>query len=193
MILLSGYPGVDPGGLTSEKEAMILVCFLIDRTKMPLNKDNILNIVTATRVANYFDTASAIQRLLEKMNIMHDKNGALQLTPTGSKIADELSSTLPRSVRDDSLDGLRAENIMQRNLGDNDFTVTQNEKGTYDIKIDMHEMGRTFFSISMSGFERGQAENMRQRFYKNPASVYQTCLKLLLNYDPKNPTEPEEL
>ena len=185
------YAGVKPGGLTSEKQVMILVCFLIDRTKVPLTKDNILNIVTATKVANYFDTASAIGRLLENMNIMHDKNGALQLTPTGSNIADELWMDLPRTVIEDATNGLEMENIMQRNLKENDFFITKNENGRYDIKIDMNERDRTFFSISMSGFTQTQANNMKARFYKNPAAIYQTCLKLLLNYDPKNPTEIE--
>ena len=192
MSLLAGYPGVYPGGLTSEKEAMILVCFLIDRTAVPINEDNILNIITATRVANYFDTASAIQRLLEKMNIMHDKDGSLQLTPTGSRIADVLSSTLPRSVIDDSLDGLRAENIMQRNLDDNDFIITEKDRGLCDITLAMHENDRVFFSMTMSGFNKNQAHLMQKRFYKNPAALYQTCLKLLLNYDPQNPAEPKE-
>ena len=180
-----------PGGLTSEKQVMILVCFLIDRTRVPLNEDNILNIITATKVANYFDTASAIGRLLENMNIMHDKNGALQLTPTGSNIADELWMDLPRTVIEDATNGLEMENIMQRNLKENDFFITKNENGRYDIKIDMNERDRTFFSISMSGFTQTQANNMKARFYKNPAAIYQTCLKLLLNYDPKNPTEIE--
>ena len=188
---MENYPGVKPGGLTSEKQVMILVCFLIDRTRVPLNEDNILNIITATKVANYFDTASAIGRLLENMNIMHDKNGALQLTPTGSNIADELWMDLPRTVIEDATNGLEMENIMQRNLKENDFFITQNENGRYDIKIDMNERDRTFFSISMSGFTQTQANNMKARFYKNPAAIYQTCLKLLLNYDPKNPTEIE--
>ena len=188
---MENYPGVKPGGLTSEKQVMILVCFLIDRTRVPLNEDNILNIITATKVANYFDTASAIGRLLENMNIMHDKNGALQLTPTGSNIADELWMDLPRTVIEDATNGLEMENIMQRNLKENDFFITKNENGRYDIKIDMNERDRTFFSISMSGFTQTQANNMKARFYKNPAAIYQTCLKLLLNYDPKNPTEIE--
>ena len=188
-----GYPGVKPGGLTSEKEAMILVCFLIDNTKVPLNEDNILNIVTAKEIANYFDTGSAIARLLENMNIMHDKDGCLQLTPTGSTVADELSSTLPRSVREDALDGLSIENTMQRNLKDNDFIITQNENGLCDIQIRMNEQGKEYFCIHISGFDKYQSDVMKQRFYRNPTAVYQTCLKVLLNYDPKNPTELEEL
>ncbi len=187
---MATYPGIKPGGLTSESEAMVLVCFLIDHTKVPLKEDNILNIVAATRVANYFDTASAIARLLENLNIMHDDNGCLQLTPTGSAIADELSSTLPYTVRQDALDGLVSENMMQHNLDDNDFIITENENGGCEIEIRMNDSGKCLFSLKMSGFDKQMANIMKDRFYKNPAEIYQSSLKVLLNYDPK--TQKEE-
>lgn len=93
--------GVKPGGLTSNTEIRILLCYLI-KTAGPVTRDAMQGALLQEELVNYFEFADALCEL-ENQGLATQTPAGYIITPKGAIVADTLSDDLPRSVRESAI------------------------------------------------------------------------------------------
>lgn len=169
--------GVEPGGLWSQNDVRILVCYLLSSVGAPLSRAALSQIVQEKGLANYFEVGDAVAALLAQGNL-REEGDDLTVTESGREIAERLDASLPLSVRDKALEAalrLLAESRARR---ENRVTVTQGEDGCL---VTCHISGgeRDLMTVSLTVPDKRQAALVEGNFYRNPESVYRLLLSAL--------------
>ena len=74
--------GVEPGGLRTKNEILILICYLLSGPNISLSKDEILQIMQDNGFANYFEVTDALSELTAKGNLLAQGSPrSIQLPP----------------------------------------------------------------------------------------------------------------
>ena len=94
--------GIDPGGLRTQSDIRLLICYLLASVKAPLSKSDIVSILQENGLANYFEAADALSEMLEKKNAdtLSEQPDFCVANEITKEIASQLDTTLPPSVRD---------------------------------------------------------------------------------------------
>ena len=61
--------GVEPGGLRNKQEIKVLICYMLVNVKEGISKNDLLTILQANGIANYFEAGEAFSDLLGSNNI----------------------------------------------------------------------------------------------------------------------------
>ncbi|MFU0833049.1 MAG: DUF4364 domain-containing protein [Oscillospiraceae bacterium] len=172
--------GVEPGGLRTKNEIRILICYLLDSVGVPLKKDDIIEIMQANGLANYFEVADAIAEMCQKGILCCESSDpdSLLLGGNGKIIAKQLGTALPPTVRD------KAAGAAIRLLAD---AKRQRENHVEFIKVDRgynvicHISGgdMDLMKISLYVPDLYQANMVKDNFYRSPETVYRMLLALV--------------
>ena len=96
--------GIVPGGMRSKYEIRILICYLLNSIKEPVSKEIIVDSICEESLANYFETSSCFDDLIEKGNIIEEGSDGDIKTYTVSKngvmIANQLDTILAYTVKE---------------------------------------------------------------------------------------------
>ena len=170
--------GVAPGGLWSQNDIRILICYLLCKVNGSLSEKDITDIIQETAIANYFETQEAISALLQLGNLLRDSEGRLSLTPEGETIAGQLETILPLSVRDRARTAALRLMARAKNQRENRVEIEALENG-YCVRCHISGGALDLMSISLYVPDKGQAKLVREKFYQNPAAVYEQLLSAL--------------
>lgn len=169
--------GVEPGGLWTQNDIRILLCYILDSVKEPLSGEILSQIVQKKGLANYFDVCDSLAALARQGNLV-EKDGLYTITKTGKEIASALDATLPVSVRDKALEAavrLMAEAKAQR---ENRVEIEEIENG---FRVTCHISGgeMELMAISLYAPDRAQADLVKRSFYRDPQGIYALLLSSL--------------
>ncbi|MCH5353394.1 MAG: DUF4364 family protein [Acutalibacter sp.] len=170
--------GVEPGGLWTQNDIRILLCYILSSVDGPLSGDSISQIVQGKALANYFEVGDALAALCRQGNVIQDETGLYTVTPSGREIAASLDATLPLSVRDKALEAamrLMAEAKARR---ENRVDIEETENG-YRVTCHISGGAMELMSISLYAPDWNQAKQVEQNFYRDPEGVYALLLSSL--------------
>jgi hypothetical protein len=177
--------GVVPGGLRSKSEIKTLICYLFYSVKERMSKDIIVSAIQNESLANYFETSSAFDDLVNNGNIeeytgddKEENETAYVLTDNGRLIADQLETNLAYTVKEKAYacaTKLLAQKKIER---DNSVDIVKTENG-FDVRfrISGGEIDLLCFNLYAPSFE--QALIMKKNFFENPSTFYSVMLALL--------------
>ena len=97
--------GVAPGGLRNIQEIKILICYIFDKLDKPLTKNDVTSILQSYEIANYFDASQAFSQMVSQGNlkVCDDDDNFYVITSQGRIISEELSGSLPVTIKEKSL------------------------------------------------------------------------------------------
>ena len=170
--------GVEPGGLWTQNDIRILLCYILTSVNGPLSGDAISQIVQDKALANYFEVGDALAALCKQGNVVQTDPGLYTVTDSGREIAASLDATLPLSVRDKALEAamrLMAETKARR---ENRVDITETENG-YRVTCHISGGSLELMSISLYAPDLNQAKRVEQNFYRDPEGVYALLLSSL--------------
>ena len=170
--------GVEPGGLWTQNDIRILLCYILSSVDGPLSGDSISQIVQGKALANYFEIGDALAALCKQGNVVQDENGSYTVTDSGREIAASLDATLPLSVRDKALEAamrLMAETKARR---ENRVEITETENG-YCVTCHISGGALELMSVSLYAPDLEQAKRVEENFYRDPEGVYALLLSSL--------------
>lgn len=182
VLALSSYDaftaGVEPGGLRTQNDIKILICYLLDSIDSALSIDDLTKILQEKSLANYFEIIEAVNSLIEKNCITVEDDGFCSICEKGRKIAETLDTTLPLSVRDKALSAAVATLSYARNERENRVDIIPWTKG---FQVICHVSGGDLdlMQISLYVPDEKQAKMVKENFHNNPAKIYETLLKSL--------------
>jgi hypothetical protein len=172
--------GIEPGGLRSQSDIRLLICYMLASVDEPLSKEDIVIVLQDNGLANYFEAASALSNVLDKGNIgtLPDNPDLCIATDKTREIAELLDNILPPSVRDRAVNG--ALSLLARAKRERENKV-EIEKCGKDFKVTCHISGgeRDMMTFSLLVPDQYQARAVKKNFQRNPELVYQSLLCLL--------------
>lgn len=167
---------VKPGGLVSQDEIMILICYMLSSIKTGLSKEDIISAIESNKIANYFEITDAITSLTQHNNILFSESECLYyISDTGKIIAEQLDVSLPYSIREQAINS--AINLLKqhRREAENKVEIKKFDKGYYVIcSIPSGEFD--LMNISIYVPDLIQARKVKQNFQREPDFIYQTLL-----------------
>ncbi|HJD21482.1 MAG TPA: DUF4364 family protein [Candidatus Gemmiger faecigallinarum] len=175
--------GVKPGGLTSNTEIRILLCYLI-KLAAPLTRDAMQGALLEEQLVNYFEFVNALDELQEQQLIESTDQG-FTVTEKGATVADTLSDDLPRSVRESAIRAVIRIQSWVHKAAQNKARVEKDAHG-YRVICSIEDMGRVSFQLELSMPDRMTAEMVKNRFIAQGSEVYSHLLNLLTQPAPKN-------
>ena len=171
--------GVEPGGLNTTQEIKILLCYMLHTVNQPMRREDVVDIILAHGMANYFDTEEAIDDLLRLQHLVEGDDHRIATTVTGSQIGDSLSVRVPYTLRERSvkaaLELLRRRQVEQ----DNKVYIRRLEEGGCEATCTVEDHGTPLLSVTLRLADEWQAGQIKEHFLQDPALLYRSVLAVL--------------
>ena len=175
--------GVGRGGLNDDNQIRILICWLVSKRQSKLTDSDIIEILTASGLANYFECASAVSDMLERGNIIAAPDGTLSAGASGANIAETLCEDIPLTVRERSLADTDSLLNMKTNIGQHRVEISRIENG-YTVRCSIADLGTPVFVMELYAPTQETASLIKQRFIENGAKLYGDALQMLTGPSP---------
>ncbi len=174
--------GVEPGGLRSQSDIRLLICYMLASVNEPISKQDIVMVLQDNGLANYFEAASALADVLAKENASLDPDNPdlCIANKTTYEISDLLDSTLPPAVRDRAVSGALALLGMAKRQRENKVEMEKNADG-YNVTCHISGGKNDLMSFTLQVPDLYQARVVKKNFHRNPELVYQVMLSLMTN------------
>ena len=172
--------GVEPGGLRSQSDIRLLICYMLASVQEPLSKEDIVMVLQDNGLANYFEAASALSDLLSKKNcdVLPENPNLCIANNTTLDISRELDSTLPPSVRERAVNG--ALNLLARAKRERENKVSIDKHGNgYHVTCHISGGEVELMSFTLYAPDLNQARMIKRNFHRSPETVYQVMLALV--------------
>ena len=170
--------GVDPGGLFTKNDIRILICYVLSSVNAPLSAEDISQVLQGRALANYFETAEALEALCSLGHIFEDGEG-YSISPTGREIANDLDTELPLAVRDKALEAALKLLSMARSRRENQVSITLSGEGCRVSCRVSGGAGVELMDLSLYVPDMAQAKLVEEGFYRDPESLYRLVLSHL--------------
>lgn len=170
--------GVEPGGLHSQHEIKILICYMLAGVREPMPRAAVPEVICEQGMANFFDVSAAIDELLTLHNLEEDENGNITVTPTGRDAAVTLKTLIPYTLRERSVAAALRLLARRRNEKETTVSVTPAENG-YLVTCTIGEEEQPLLSCSLLVGDESQAQMVKERFLDNPLLLYQGTVAIL--------------
>lgn len=170
--------GVEPGGLRSKQDVKILICYMFDKIGQ-MRKQDALSALQEKGLVNYFVAGEAFSELLSGNNIKFDEaSGKYAVSDSGKLISEQLSGSLPKSVRENAI--ICCENTLQRikNEEENRAKIEKNDFG-YNVSCSISGGDFDLLKFSIYVPDMQQAENVKNNFRNDPEGLYHAVLSVL--------------
>jgi len=147
--------GIEHGGLTTDYEVRILICWLLSKVDRPVTMGKLNEALQQDALVNYFELARGTGYLLSTGHIVEGEHGEreeapLVITPLGRETGETLERSLPLTVREKSLAALRygvKTLIIPKDNASNILDIPQEVKDA--IKIHLVENIDEVFDIAL--------------------------------------------
>ena len=169
--------GVRPGGLTTSTEIRILLCYLLKCVDIPLTRAEIEGALLGEELVNYFELSDALDKLCSLGHLEQAPEG-YKITPSGSSLADTLSSELPRSVRESAVNAVLTAQQYKRKLAQHKAQVIKTEDG-WRTKCTIEDLGEPVFSFDLYLPDELTADAVKERFISEGDQIFRCMLGLL--------------
>lgn len=182
--------GVKLGGLTSNTEIRILLCYLIKNTA-PVTRDALQGALLQEELVNYFEFVDALNELILQQLATLAADG-YHITDKGGVVADTLAEDLPRSVRDRAVRAIIRIQGWIHKAAQNRAVITPAGED-YEIRCSIAEMGKTIFELKLLMPDAMTAEEVKNRFIACGSDIYATLLTALTAPLPDDKKPPEAI
>ncbi|MFR5876969.1 MAG: DUF4364 family protein [Eubacterium sp.] len=172
--------GVKNGGLRSVSSINILVCYIIANINGKVTAENIINTIDEGMLANHFEVADAISKLIKSGTVTENENGALTLIDMNKADIDLIEKDLPLTIREKSI------NICQKIIAkesykrENKVEINKSDKG-YNVTLHISDRDTDFMTLTLYAGSEEQAEMLKEKFISNPIKVYDTLIESIFN------------
>lgn len=176
--------GIHPGGLTNHQEIKILICFLLDKVKFSLKKNDITSILQNYGLANYFEASQAFSEMVANHNIALDseETGEYSITPSGKMIVEELSDMIPLSVREKAIKSVDSYMSRLKSEQENKVIIKKNPRG-YDVICKISGGEFNMLELKIYAPNLMEATIIRDNFYRSPETLYREIMTYLTKSD----------
>ena len=182
MIFDAADAGVGPGGLVSQSEIRILICYILDTIKEPVPATELCELLYYEKIANIFEVSDCIEYLESVGHIVKSSNDSTSytITKSGSEIAAALKTTVSLSVRERACLATVKMLAKIRNAKETDIAISREGDLTY-ITCSALDNGMPIVSVKLLVNDEAQAGAIKTTFLENPTEIYLKIIDLFTN------------
>lgn len=178
------FAGIGSQGLTEKYDIIILICYVLNSVKYPLNKLELDEIVRENGLVNYFSFVATLDEMIKQGHISptpinnNRDEDKLFLTQKGVETAQSLKNFLNVSLRERIVAiglNLVAKLKRKENI---EVDIRKVEDG-YMVKCIVHDYGSDIMSLEMYAVDEYQANLMKTELFNNTANIYKGLIALL--------------
>ena len=166
--------GIEPGGLTSRSEVRSLICYLASCYDKPIPKSVLLDALTYTGIANYFDIIESISDLLNA-KLIHEEDDGYLISNDGLYVVDALYRELPLTIREKAIEATR-QNLLLYYKTQQHAAIIEKIKDGYLVHCSIKDSSTTFFSLSLYAPTFEYAKNIKRNFILNAENIIGTII-----------------
>lgn len=171
--------GVKDGGLRSVSSISIMVCYIVANMNGLVTAEVITRAMDEGMLANHFEVASAISKLIENKTIIEAEDGALSLNTDIKASIDLVEKDLPLTVREQSMHLVQKIIAKETYKRENEVIIIKNSDGTYTVKMTIAYGGKSYLDLSLYAPTIEQANSIKERFITSPVKVYDTVIEAI--------------
>ena len=169
--------GVKMGGLTSDTEIRLLLCYL-EKTAGPVTRETLEGALLQEQLVNYFEFADALSEL-QRQGLICAGDKGFTVTPKGATVAEELAYDLPRSVRETAILAVIRLQSWAHRAAENHAQVLHDDGG-YRVVCSIRDEGQPeSFRLELAMPDNLTAEEVKNRFIARGSQIYNTLLECL--------------
>lgn len=168
--------GVDWGGLRSQREIRLMVCYLLANINQEVKKEHIVNALVEGAIANYFEVSSVIADLIQHNNVTEKDDGALSLTDISRSAIDELETELPITLREKAIGVCTKLIVREKYQEENKVEIIPKGSGYSVNCYIMANSKEDILSFCLYVGSITQAETVKEKFLNNPVQIYDNLI-----------------
>lgn len=176
--------GISDGGLRSTLEINLLICYVVVNSKERLTDKILTDTLVEGEIANYFETANALEKLKNKGLIVENEQGFLAPGKNCESLMELVENDLPYTIRKKSIELSAKLAIREIYREENDVEIKKcgNE---YSVTMHIKDMGKDFMTLTLNLPTSAQAETVKEQFYSNPVKIYNNLINSLFEQEDK--------
>ena len=170
--------GVDAGGLRSRNQIKLIIEYLAMYLSEPLTSDVVIESLTVSALANYFETTQAVEELVSSGNLTRNENNELTITKKGSDSLRELMDGIPASVRETAMTSASVIQLRKRNEGAANASIVKNGEA-YEVVCKIMHRDTVLVELKLHADDYEQARKIKESFVESPEKIYEAVVSLL--------------
>lgn len=163
--------GVLPGGLRDTQEIKILICYIFSNFSQPLSKSTVAGTLQNCGLANYFETSQAFEEMVSAHNILKNEDGGYTISETGKMVSDELSRSLPLTVREKAIKAVEEDLARKKSEEENKVIMRKIGNG-YEVICSVLDGKFEMMKLKLYAPDIIAASTIKDNFYKNAGDIY---------------------
>lgn len=165
--------GAEEGGLRSQSDINMIVCYVLANTTAKLNARLICDTMTSGGIANYFEVASAISRLKKHELILEDEEGYLTATDECKRMTEIIEKDLPFTLRERSIRISTKLAVTELYRKENNVEIEENKKGNgFTVTLHVMDRDKEYMVLTLAVPTYAQAEMVKNKFIEDPVKIY---------------------
>lgn len=170
--------GVEPGGLYSQADIQLLLCYVLSSVGEPMPRTLLLDVVAGNGMANFFETTGALEGLLAAGSVAQDGEELLTVTEAGRTAAGTLRAQLPLTLRERAVKLALQAMARRRSERETQVTVEELAHGCA-VTCTVPDGDAPLFSLTLKVGDKLQADWIRSGFLDDPSLLYRSVLSIL--------------
>lgn len=174
--------GIERGGLTTEFEIRMLVCWLLSELKTPVTPTQLNFALQQEGLVNYFELTRAVALLLASGHLIEsaptDGERPMTVTALGEEAARTFARDLPLTAREKALSSAKESLLRERMARENRVDIVETDDG-FRLDLAMFDIGSDLMSLSIYAPTRSLCEEMKRRFLGDPTLLYRAVVAIL--------------
>ena len=159
------------GFIRDKLEIKFLILYVAAGVAEPMPLSDVQALTMIDDGIDYFDFSQCLSELVKTDHLRLNEHQQYVITPKGLKNSEICKSSLPLSVR------LKADKLIRR--AQVRSTVERRENGTYTVELNLNDDVDNVMRLQLMVATKEMAEDLAQRFQKNPEQVYSQLVTAL--------------
>lgn len=176
----------NPGFLQDKLDIKMLELYILARAAGPMDPDQLAELALSNEEVSYFDFAESTAELVERGNIVLEKEGYV-ITEKGRVNAAACESSLPYSVRRHSDEALAPVNAALRRKAQVRGEKRENPDGSVTARMLLNDDNGNLLTLELLCPSAEQADRLIAAFRERPEKLYNTILLTLSGEREGNP------
>ena len=175
--------GIEQGGLTTDYEIRMLVCWLLERLKKPITFGQLNYALQQEGLVNYFELSRAVGDLLKSGHLTKTEEDTIEsakmaVTDLGRETSITFEKNLPLTVREKALSSAKDSLLRQRLEKENRVSIEETPDG-FRMVMTMSDFRSDLMSLTIYLPTREICEGIKRRFLNDPTVLYRVILGTL--------------
>lgn len=170
----------ESGVLRDKATIRVAVCYILENIKDNLTADIIIEAMTDSEIANYYEVSAAVADLVQDKIITEQPDGTLCLSSKGARSVEFLEDNLPKTVREKSISAVMKLAAREMYKKQTRCTIEKADNG-WRVILHVNDDENDFMTLTLYTASKEQAAVIQEKFTSDPVKVYNNLIESIFS------------